>query len=260
MFYAGVEMASRIISIRSGAGTGTINKYTAITMGDRISAYNFGPSTLISDFIKGHEVQYGSNPSANYLQFVDDTDNQTLHVEIFNFDKDVKTTAVKLYLDTNNSNNLIFNSTDPYRIFRYITPDMVKTVNVSYELSDTTSELNGQTVGILLRSLYNETVDAMADATNIFTKVGSASRTVDSMSVSSKINGFYVDSMLPSGYKMTVTATDGSGNELGVITKEGQRGLFIDLTNSQDSNVSLSVSISKDSIIWGLNRKDNNIW
>ncbi len=259
MFVAAVDLASATLGFRSGIGNGTVNVYTTMSFNDTIKGYTVGGS-LYNNPIKGEEVVYGNNANNDYLKVEDDTENGILRVNVNKFDANVKYTALKLYIETNNNNTTIFNSTQANRVFRYVTPGMVKTVNISYTLTDTTDILTGKTVGILLRSL-NDQVGTNVDNVNIFDKVSSTPETVDSISVSAEINGFYVADMLPQGYKYEITATDGDGNNLTVTEVENQKGLFVDLDNSTDSSVILSIRIVKnEDIPWGVRSTYNSIW
>lgn len=259
MFIAAIDLASATLGFRSGIGNGTVHVYTTMSFNDTVTGYTVGGS-LYDNPIKGEEVVYENNANNDYLIVEYDIENGILRVNVNKFDSSVKYTALKLYVDTNNNNTTIFNSTQANRIFRYVTPGMVKTVNISYTLTDKTEILSGKTVGILLRSL-NDQVGTSVDNINIFDKVSSTPEIVDSISVSAEINGFYVDDMLPQGYKYEITATDGDGNKLTVAEDENQKGLFVDLDNSTDSSVILSISIvENEDIPWGVRSIYNSIW
>lgn len=262
VFFA-VDLASRLVSIRSGAATGTIGKYLTITFPDAISTQGHTSTSTISLPISAQEVQYKNNSSSSYLNITDDTTNGQIRINVGQYDENVRSTAVKLYLYNDGSDSLryLYRSQSP-RIFRYITPGMVKTVNVSYTLTDTTNDLAGESVGILLRSL-SDASGAKVETINVFDKVGTAAENIDAMFVATNSsNGFYVADMLPDGYEYSITATDGVGTSLNVSSSATQEGWFVSLDDAEDNDIRLTISIVESSaaVPWGVNDKHSILW
>lgn len=263
---AAVEMAARTVNIRNGASIGTISRYTTITFDRTIRAHKFNSSTQVDNVIRGAEVveSYGSE-STGYLNIIDDTQHNDIRVSIGAYDSDVDAAALKLYLDTDNNGGTIFKSSSPERVFRYVTPGMVKSVNISYTLTDTTNELSGESVGILFRGL-SDAAGVSVENTNVFDVVGTAAEQIDTISVAPVAsNGFYVADMLPAGYKFNITAVDiknnAANNELTVSSNISQTGAFIDLTNAQTSDIRLNISIVRSTDTpWGVNDRKSTIW
>lgn len=138
--------------------------------------------------------------------------------------------------------NKDFGSTDN-RIARYANPASEGSVNIGYSIVDSTKSLNGKLVGVMLKSRLEES----ANSFGFFTRIGSGSETVNSVSVAD--GGIYVDLSLPVGYGYNVKATDADGNAL-KVTDADNEGRFIKTNKSETVNITFEIIRSESD--WGV--------
>ena len=269
--YLAVDLASRLVNIRAGAGMGTIGKYITIAFDDTITT-NAHHNSNIQDLkvsVNATEVPYSQGAESDYLSINDDTTNHVIHISVAKYDQDVTSTAMRLSMGNDPvqgtlpaTANLITNFCSS-RHFRYITPGMVRTIQIDYTLTDSTtnSDLTNKNVGILFRS-FSDALGTQVDTMNVFDRVGTQTENITSMLIasnSSSSNGFFIADMLPEGYAFTVTATDDSDNTLGVSRVAGQDGWFVSLEDAKNSIIHVDISITSSSVPWGVNDRHTTL-
>ncbi len=104
--------------------------------------------------------------------------------------------------------------------------------------------MNSALVGLLIKSRLSDNTVVTSD---IFTTCDSQAVRVNKLLVTS--GGFYIDSSLPSGYDIKVTAKDGAGNEI-KVTDAGAQGVFVETANA--GSVVFEITIVEKDIPWGL--------
>ncbi len=117
---------------------------------------------------------------------------------------------------------------------------------VEYKLVNNSGDeyMNTALVGLLIKSNLE---GGSVVTTDVFTKASNKPSKINNLIVTS--DGFYVNSSVPSGYKLEITAKDSAGKALDVTDMAGQ-GFFV--KKGSDNFVSLEISIVKIDTPWGL--------
>ncbi len=118
--------------------------------------------------------------------------------------------------------------------------------DVEYKLVNESGDeyMNRALVGLLVKSRLEDNSVVTLDS---FASCDTSAARMNKLLVTS--GGFYVDSVLPSGYDIVVTAKDGAGNEI-TVTDAGAQGVFVENRNAQ--SVVLEITVVKKDIPWGL--------
>ena len=118
--------------------------------------------------------------------------------------------------------------------------------DVEYKLVNESGDdyMDSALIGLLIKSRLEDgsvvTLDSFASCDAPATRMNKLLVTT---------GGFYVDSILPSGYDIIVTAKDGAGNEI-TVTDAGAQGVFVE--NGSAQSVVLEITVVKKDIPWGL--------
>ena len=126
-----------------------------------------------------------------------------------------------------------------------IKEEKVGNVAVDYTLTNNTGDEIADRIrtGILIKSNVNgQTVTA-----DFFTSSSSDRKKIYNLLVTS--GGFYIDSDLPDGYGIEITAKDEDGKDI-TVTNAGSKGDYVSLGTK--TSVSLEISIIKAEKPWGL--------
>ncbi len=117
-------------------------------------------------------------------------------------------------------------------------------VSVSYKLSNKSDDatLNNQVIGILMKSVNGKKIVTE----DFFTNCSSDEVKLNKLLVTT--GGFYIDSSLPQGFKIQVSAKDSYGNKL-AVKDAGSEGLYVE--SGRADNVTLSIEIVNTDIPWG---------
>lgn len=132
-------------------------------------------------------------------------------------------------------------------IARYAEPSTENSVKVSYSVTDSTKDLGGKLIGVMLKSKHGSDSNSFS----FFTEVGSEIRDINYASVAD--GKLYVDLSLPTGYGYKVKATDSDGKSLKVKDMKNE-GKLVEIGNSDSVTVSVEIVEAKPS--WGI----RSIW
>ncbi len=148
---------------------------------------------------------------------------------------------------------------------RTIAPGLVRTANISYTITNPNNyNLDTATYAVLFKSVASKSNLETVNVLNDFTKEIGTAQTVDSLIIADNVDGFYVGDMLPSGYKYEVSAKL-NGTELDsskIVVEENVYGTFVNLksdSESESTNVELTLRIVKDDEPWGVRSRNGNL-
>lgn len=127
-------------------------------------------------------------------------------------------------------------------IARYSNPASGSLTEINYSIVDKTNKLGGKLIGVMLKTKANDN----AEAFGFFTKVGTQTKAVNSVSVA---DGVYIDISLPEGYGYDIKAIGSDGKELNV-TDMANEGKLIDVNES--GSIDITVEIKEVKPAWGL--------